>query len=277
VDLNVVRAGFLGVLQGLTEFLPVSSSGHLVLAQHLFGLKEPEMLFNVVVHLGSLAAICLVLRREVLRLAVEVAVLARTLVSRGSLAEAWRSRPDLRLLILLGLGTLPAGALGLAFRSAFESLFSSIQAVGAALLFTGLVLFLTRRFSHGSRGLGAVRVIDALAVGLAQAVAIAPGISRSGMTISSGIFLGIEREAAARYSFLLSIPVIVGAFILEAGHGSAGSFTPAAHMVGFVAAFLSGGLTLYVLLRLVRSGRLHYFAYYCWLIGALCLVLSLGG
>lgn len=272
----MVRAALLGVVQGLTEFLPVSSSGHLVLAQYLLGLKEPEMLFNVVVHLGSLAAICLVFRRDVLRLAVEAGVLAKTLAGRGSLAEAWRSRPDLRLLILLGVGTLPAGVLGLAFRSAFESMFSSVRGVGVALLLTGLFLFLTRRVSPSARGLGGMRAIDALAVGLAQALAIAPGISRSGMTISSGIFLGIEREAAARYSFLLSIPAIVGAFILEAGGGSAGSFPPAAQVVGFMAAFLSGGLALYALLRLVRSGRLHYFAYYCWLIGALCLVLSLG-
>ena len=273
----MVRAALLGVVQGLTEFLPVSSSGHLVVAQHLFGLKEPEMLFNAVVHLGSLAAICLVLRREVLRLAVEAGVLARTLAGRRSLAEAWRSRPDLRLLILLGVGTLPAGVLGLAFLSTLESMFSSVRGVGVEFLLTGLVLFLTRRFGPGVRGLDRMRVTDALVIGAAQAVAIVPAISRSGMTISSGIFLGIEREAAARYSFLLSIPAIVGAFILEVGGGSAGSFPPAAHAVGFVAAFLSGGLALYALLRLVRSGRLHYFAYYCWLIGGLCLVLSLGG
>jgi len=273
----VAPAAVLGVLQGLTEFLPVSSSGHLVLGQRLFGLQGSEMLFNVVVHLGSLAAVCLVLRRDLVKLLIEVGVVVKTVAGRGSLAEAWRERPEFRLLVLLALGTLPAGGVGLAFRSTFESLFSSSRGVGVALVFTGLVLYLTRRFGAGNRDVSRLRISDAVVIGLAQALAITPGVSRSGMTISSGLFMGVERETAARFSFLLSIPAIVGAFVVEIGDGSVGSFPLAAQVVGFVAAFLSGGAALYVLLRLVRSGKLHYFAYYCWLIGALCLVLSLGG
>ena len=275
--MNFLKAIILGLVQGLTEFLPVSSSGHLVLGQHLFGFREPEILFDVILHMGTLVAVILVFYREIWSLLLEFFRLPKTLTQDGGAKTAWRERPFFRLMLLIIVGLIPTGLMGVLLKDVFESLFASTLAVGIALLITGCVLFLTSRAPASGRDISGFKTRDALAVGIAQGLAITPGISRSGMTISTGLFLGLDRELAAKYSFLLSVPAILGALILEIKDGLSGSFGPAELAAGFIAALVSGYLALVLLLRLVRKGRLHYFAYYCWCIGLAALVWSLWG
>ncbi len=270
-------AVILGIIQGLTEFLPVSSSGHLVLAQHFFGLKEPEVFFDVVLHLGTLTAICLVFWPEIQSLVVEVIKLPRILTGRDALTVAWRERPYFRLLVLIIAGSVPTGFIGFIFKDFLESLFASTLAVGLALLITGLVLILTRLVKAGTKKITGFRVVDALLIGLAQGLAITPGVSRSGSTISTGLFLGLDRELAAKYSFLLSIPAILGALLLQFDGIAASSFSFSGLILGFMAAAVSGWFAIVILLKIVRRGNLYYFAYYCWLIGLLTLGLHLFG
>ncbi|MFH1091703.1 MAG: undecaprenyl-diphosphate phosphatase, partial [Pseudomonadota bacterium] len=226
-------------------------------------------------HVGTLGAVVVVFRREIASLILEFLSLPRTIGSTGSLVSAWRNRPHFRMLVLIVTGSIPTALIGFFFKDLFESLFASITAVGLALLFTGLFLFLTRFKPPAGRDILKFRTSDALLVGLAQGLAITPGVSRSGFTMSVGLFLGLDREISARYSFLLSIPAILGALALELRHVESGALGLAEMGTGLAAAFLSGWLTLIFLLRLVKRGRLHYFSYYCWLIGLAALTLSL--
>jgi len=271
LDLITFKAIILGVLQGLTEFLPVSSSGHLVLVQHLFGIANPELFFNVILHLGTLTAILIVFRVDIKLLAVEIFCLPETLRSRGQIKTAFQNRPDFRLLILILMGSIPTGLVGIIFKSSFESFFASTLIVGLALLFTGLILFLTKLIKNPAREITQFGILQALAIGLAQGLAITPGISRSGITIGCALFFGLEKKLATRYSFLLSIPAILGALVIETGNLSNSVFGLFDLGLGFLAALLSGWLALLLLIKMIRSGHFYYFSYYCWLIGLIIL------
>lgn len=273
----LIEALVLGIVQGLTEFLPVSSSGHLVLGQALLGIKEPEIFFDVMLHLGTLGAVCVVFRREIWSLIKEFFYLLRILFNKGALAAAWQERPTFKLLVLILAGTIPTGIIGIVFKDTFESMFASTLTVSFALLFTGLFLFLTGRIKQGTRDITGFRAVDALIIGLAQGLAIIPGISRSGATISTGLFLKLDRELIVRYSFLLSIPAILAALVLQVKDAGQSTFSPLGLSLGFLAALISGFLALLLLLKIVRGGRLHFFAYYCWLIGLTGLGLTLSG
>lgn len=273
--MDIIKPVVLGIVQGLTEFLPVSSSGHLVLGQKLFGLTEPELLFDVILHTGTLLAVVIIFHKEVIKLALETIRLPITIKSKKSIREAWSSNQDFRMLALIILGSIPTGLIGVLFKDAFKSLFGSTLAVGFALLFTGLLLILTIKVGQTGRLTDRFKASDALIIGAAQGLAITPGVSRSGFTICTALFLGIDRETAARYSFLLSIPAILGALILELRSFQPGAFGGVELTIGFIASFLSGLLALLALLKLVKQGKLHYFAFYCWLIGLVTIGLSL--
>ncbi len=254
-----LEAAWLAAVQGLTEFLPVSSSGHLVILQGVMHVPRQGIAFEVVVHLGTLVAVLAVYGRDLLCLL------------SGALR---REASSLRMLGLLALGSLPAGAAGILLGDRVRALFDSPLTASVMLLVTGGLLFATRwvRFSPRRPG-----VVSALVVGAAQAAALMPGISRSGSTIAAGLLRGLKREEAARFSFLLSVPAILGAGILElrkmdgAGVGL--------HLaVGFVVSAVTGYSALRLLLRFVRRGRLHLFSWYCWAAGiAGILVLTLEG
>lgn len=264
--LDSPRAAILGLVQGLTEFLPVSSSGHLVLAQKLLGLQEPELLFDVAVHVGTLFAVLLVFRADI-----------RAML-RGLWARDEEARKGRRLLLLVAAGSVPTAIIGLLFKDYFEALFASILAVGCALLITGFLLMATRLASRAGRGLEQTGWARAFAVGIAQGLAITPGISRSGATISAGLLLGLERELAARFSFVLSVPAILGALALQIRHLDAQAQVPLAPLlVGAAVAAASGYAALKLLLKLVKGGRLHWFAFYCWALGLLALAWALAG
>lgn len=266
---SLVPIVLLGLLQGLTEFLPVSSSGHLVLAQSLIpGFSQPGVLFDVTLHIGTLVAVCLYFWRDLW------AMLLSLFSSDHSEAAEFR-----HLLWLLIVGSAPTAAIGLLFRKQFERMFDDVWGVGLWFIITGLLLFITDRVAAPGRKLAAMGVIDALAIGIAQGLAIIPALSRSGSTIAVGVFLGLERELLVRYSFLLSIPAVAGAFVLELAahhHEALQGFDPLAYGAGTLAAGVVGYWSITVLLNMTRSRRLSLFAYYCFAVGGLALFLSAG-
>ena len=275
--MNYTEAILLGIIQGLTELLPVSSSGHLVLFQHLFGLKEAELFFDVCVHLGTLLAVIIVFRQEIKNIIFAMMRLLSSTGPKKSALQKIESDPDLKLALLIVIGSIPTAVLGLMFHNIADRLFSSPFFTGLMLMVTGLLLWLTRRANTGAGGtnIEGFSRTKAFVIGIVQGLAIIPGISRSGSTISIGLLLGINRETAARYSFLLSIPAIVGAGLLSL-KDSLSETDPVIWLSlwGAAAAALVGYTALKVLLGLVKKGHLHLFAPYCWLVGILAIVLS---
>lgn len=273
--MDIRYAAVLGVIQGLTEFLPVSSSGHLVLFQNLFGLREPEIFFDVSLHMGTLVAICVFFFKDLREIATTLFSVSTWSVREDSLWQSLSQKSEMRLLGLILVGTVPTAFLGLLFRPVAAEVFSSVQIVGIMLLVTGLLLWLTRGLKRGGRNAAQLKIWDALFIGVIQGVAILPGISRSGATIAMGLFRGLNRETAARYSFLLSIPAILGAMVSELGETAASGFPPAGVLLlGVFIAAVAGYGALRVLIHLVKKGDLHAFAPYCWLLGVLAIVRS---
>jgi len=266
---SLVPAVLLGLLQGLTEFLPVSSSGHLALAQSLIpGFSQPGVLFDVTLHIGTLVAVCIYFWQDLRGMALSLFYSGR--------GDAAASR---RMLWLLIAGSVPTAAIGLLFRKQFEAMFSDVYGVGVWFIVTGALLFLTDRVSTRGRELSAMGLLDALVIGVAQGLAIIPSLSRSGATIAAGVFLGLERGLLVRYSFLLSIPAVAGAFVLELvthRHEALQGFDPLAYGAGTLAALVVGYWSIGVLLNMTRSRRLSVFAYYCWAVGGLALFLAVG-
>ena len=256
----------MGIVQGITEFLPVSSSGHLVILQELgkLGPAKDLVFFDVILHLGSLTSICLIFFNELWAIAKGVSSCFRP----SGFKAAWREQPYLRLLAWLILGTIPAALFGAAAQDYIESMFADIHGVGVALIINAMILFSTRLAPTGGRNLENLTPGSAVVVGLAQAVATFPGISRSGSTIVAGLWLGLDRETAGRFSFLLAIPIILGAASLKAiklDQIPSGFLLLAAS--GYVASVISSLIALKLLLGFIRHGRLHWFGFYCMLVG----------
>ena len=270
-----IEAVVLGIVQGLTEFLPVSSSGHLVLVHHMFGLVEPELLFDICVHVGTLAAVLVVFHRDILQMFSAVIQLPGLVRSAGGLGALVANHPEVRLMAMIVIGSIPTAVLGVMFAKIAEQLFGTVWLVGAALMTTGTFLWFTRRQNTSGRPIKSMRLKDALIIGLAQGLAIIPGISRSGATISAALYLGVDRELAGRFSFLLAIPAILGALVLGLDSDAFHTDLPVTTIIsGSLAAAGVGYLALVVLLKIVRRGQLHRFAPYCWLVGFAAIVLS---
>jgi len=265
--MSIVQALILGIVQGATEFIPVSSSGHLVLVPWLLNWPEPGLVFDTIVHWGTLLAILAVFWRDILALA---RAWMRSLVDRNL------SQGEARLAWLIVVGTLPAALMGYLWEDFFESLLSQPGWVSVFLLVTGAILALSERLGKRRRSMGDLSWLDSLLIGLAQGLAIAPGISRSGATIAMGLLRGIEREAAARYSFLLATPIIFGAGLLQLAEllqGGAGGANWPLLTIGFLAAAISGYVCIRFLLAYLQQGRLYVFATYCWLAGSASLII----
>jgi len=263
--MNILQALILGLVQGATEFIPVSSSAHLVLVPWLLGWPEPGLSFDTIVHWGTLVAVLLVFWRDF------VALVGAWL--RGWQERDWSS-PPARLAWWLILGTVPGVVLGLLLEDFFEALFSTPATVAGLLLVTAAILALSERLGRRTRDLETMTATDALLIGLGQACAIAPGISRSGATIAVGLLQGLKRDVAARFSFLLSTPIILGAGVLPLKDllGTSGWTAQIPLLaVGFLAAAGSGYACIRFLLSFLQRGRLYGFAVYCALVGMGCL------
>jgi len=271
-----LQSVMLGIIQGLTEFLPVSSSGHLVLLQNLFGIREPELLFDISLHLGTLLAVFIVFYKEILRILQTLLRLPALIKSSGNLKSVFADNEEIRIFALILIGSIPTAILGILFHKIADQIFGAVWIVGVMLLVTGTLLWFTRQMSDEGRPLIKVSIRDALMIGLIQGMAIMPGISRSGATITMALFLGMNREVAGRYSFLLSIPAILGALILGLNSTIIQTDIPGKTiLLGTVIAGIVGYIALKVLLRMVKQGHLYYFAPYCWLLGAATLIWSL--
>ncbi|MGB9837302.1 undecaprenyl-diphosphatase UppP [Methanothermobacter sp.] len=275
--MDVLQAIIIGIVQGLTEFLPISSSAHLVLVPEIMGVTS-SLAFDTVLHVGTLVAVVTYFWSDIVHM-IRSFISSLTDIPRGNFRNGIEEDPFKRLAWMVIIGTMPAGLAGILLKDFFESLFSSITAVGFFLIVTGLLLWSSERISARIKEKLPVEklgVRDSLIIGGAQALAIAPGISRSGATISAGLFLGFERELAARYSFLLSIPAIVGAALIQAKDISAGMDLLGASMIaGFVASAVSGYIAIKFLLKLIRERDLYVFAYYCFVLGIVILGVSL--
>lgn len=267
--MSLIHAFLLGLLQGATEFLPVSSSGHLVLVPWFLGWPAPGLVYDALVHWGTAVAVVAYFWREWAALLGA----AWRAVRRRSLAD-----PQARLLALLILGTIPGAVIGWLLEDFFAGMFNRPAAASAFLLVTAAVLALSERFSSRERGMDHLSWVDVLAIGLAQAAAILPGLSRSGMTIAAGMGRGLRRESAARFSFLLSTPIILGAGLLQVWNlvqaGALAAQAPAL-VVGFLSALATGLACIHYLLRYLQRYPLYPFAVYCAGLGVLGLIITL--
>jgi undecaprenyl-diphosphatase len=267
------QAVVLGIVQGATEFLPVSSSGHLVLVPWLLGWQlEGQVFFpfSVVVHWGTVAAVILSMRSD---LASVLAAAVRSLIVRRPLGTS-----ESRLAWMLVLASLPAALAGLLFGEQVEQAFGEPRTVGLLLLATATILLIGERLGQRERGLDELGASDSLVVGFGQALALFPGISRSGATISVGLSRGLARVAAARFSFMLAVPIMIGAgavALLDLAEESSTGVDLSPLLIGFMSAAAVGTLAIRWLLRYLSSGSLHRFAVYCALVGGLTVVLSL--
>ena len=257
--LELLRAVVLGIVQGLTEFLPVSSSGHIELFKAILGddaVGEESLLMTVLLHFATALATMWVFRKDI-----------------GSIVAGLfgGNRDDLEFALKIAVSMLPAGFVGLLFEDELNALFSQrIVLVGCMLIVTGLLLFLADRAKDTNRD---VTVLDSLLIGISQAIAMLPGISRSGATISTSVLLGIDRNKAARFSFLMVVPLIFGKVLLDLIDGDLGNQQAAwtEYGAGFVAAFVTGVFACRLMIRLVQKSQLRYFAYYCFVAAAFAI------
>lgn len=273
-SIDLIQAIILGFIQGATEFIPVSSSGHLVIVPWLFGWDKPSLLFDTMLHWGTLLAIFIVFWRDFLAM-IRAWFLS---IARRSLAD-----PDARTAWFIIVGTLPAVVAALLFEEQFEAMFLNPRGVGFFLLVTATLLFfseqITQRRAYAGRTLAQMTWRDAIVIGVAQALALFPGVSRSGSTIAAGLAMGIHREQAARFSFLLGTPAFFGAGLLqvvkvtgEDANLLVGNLAPIA--VGFAVAAFTGVVVIRFLLGYLRNHTLYIFSVYCVVLGLLTIGLT---
>lgn len=275
--MSFISSFLLGLIQGVAEFLPISSSGHLAIAQNLLGMQDagvvPEF-FDVLLHLGTLLAVFVAYWAEIKAMVAELVYGVRDIARHSTPTPV---PPARRLILLIIVGTLPLFAV-LPVKDKIEGLSTNMVFIGTALLVTGCLLFASDRVRKGRKTEASAGVLSALLVGVGQAIATAPGISRSGMTITAGCFVGYERKYAVRFSFLLSIPAVLGANILSLKDaleaGVDWSQVPV-YLIGVVTAAVVGYLCIRLLKMIADKGKFGFFAYYCWAAGILTLVLNI--
>lgn len=246
--MELYQAFILGLLQGLTEFLPVSSSGHLVIGQKIFNLSHPPVFFDILVHMGTLLSIIIYLRKKIFSFYF-----------------------NLRYWPLIIIGSLPAALAGFFLNDYLISVFDSLTLVGGCLLVTAFLLFSTYLVKNNQKDLNKIRPKDALAIGLLQSLALLPGISRSGSTITAGLWRGLKQESAFLFSFFLGAPAMVGALVLQLTDFSSNNVEILPSLLGLITAAISGLLALKILEKTLASRKLFYFAFYCLLLGLIIL------
>ncbi|MEW6095990.1 MAG: undecaprenyl-diphosphate phosphatase [bacterium] len=265
--MSILDALILGIVQGLTEFIPISSSAHLVIVPKLLQIDKPPLVFDVFLHFGTLLALILIYWQDILRLITACGDIFLKREFKGIEEDIYK-----RLAFLIILTTIPTGFMGIFFKEYVEILFKNVISVGFFLLGTGFILAIGQRKLGGKKDILNITIVDALLIGLAQGLAIAPGISRSGITIVAGLSRGVNKELSANYAFLAAIPVILAATILEAKE--LGECVISLHiiLIGVLSAFISGYLAIKILLKIVRRGKLSIFPLYCWIVGLIVIL-----
>lgn len=262
--MKIIHILMLGILQGLTEFLPISSSGHLVLAESGFkNFKRPGVSLELFLHMGTLIAIIIYFRKDIKNILMDLKNSDNETDIHG---RRWS--------MLIILGSIPTAIIGFCFEDLFERIFTNVRLVGMSLIITGLLLWLSDRVKGRNKKISGMTLWDAIGIGFVQGLAITPGISRSGSTIATGIFMGLDRDTSARFSFLLSIPAIFGAFLFEIkAIYDIMHINLFYYLSGAIVAGVIGYFCIMLLLKMVVSKRLSPFAYYCWILGILALLI----
>ncbi|WP_432644713.1 undecaprenyl-diphosphate phosphatase [Methanobrevibacter sp.] len=273
--MDILQAIIIGIVQGLTEFLPVSSSAHLVFAHNLLNV-ESSLAFDILLHLGTLIAVLWFFRWDIIKM-IKSWWLSIGDILQGRFKEGFYADSYKRLAWYVILATIPVGIVGVLFDDAVESFFAGALYVPAFFLFvTGTILYLSQRMNSGKINKENFSKSEALVMGLGQACAILPGLSRSGTTIAAGLVMGLDKEFAARFSFILSIPAIFGAFVFKLGDiGSAIDVNFLPIFIGFIASIIAGYLAIKWMLDLIKNKSLDIFAYYCWLMGIIVFMGSI--
>jgi undecaprenyl-diphosphatase len=267
--MSALQAIVLGLVQGLTEFLPISSSGHLRIVPALFGWGDPGAAFTAVIQLGTMAAVLLYFRADLRRIARAWLQSLRDPAVRGDL--------DARMGWYIILGTIPISVLGLAFKDPIETKFRNLELIGTTLIVFGLVMLAAEAMSRRDRTLREINSRDGMIIGFAQALALVPGVSRSGATISAGLLRNFDRAAAARYSFLLSVPAVVLSGLFELRHAGEGNLPIGATALATLLAFVTGYASIALLLRYLARHSIAVFVAYRVLLGVLVIALAASG
>lgn len=274
-EIDILQAIVLGIVQGLTEWLPISSSGHLALVQLTMDLEVP-IFYDVILHIGTLAGVFAIYHRDIAGILRSTVASGKGSSKRKSIEEVAKYPQGRRMLWLIILGTIPTGIIGLAFRSFFESSFYDPVSIAVGFIITGALVLVTGLLKPGQKKLGSA---DAILIGIGQGISIFSSISRSGATLSAGLFRGVEREQLVRYSFLLSIPAILGAAAIdvvamdEQQKAQLASIGAESYIAGAVVSAAVGYASIRILIKLVIKGKFYLFAFYCFAIGVATLFL----
>lgn len=272
--LDILSAIILGAVQGISEFLPISSSGHLVLIPALLGI-ETGLAFDTILHIGTLVAIFTFFWKDIINLIKGFILSIIDLTEGVDIFKRELHRvPEKRFAWLIIVGTIPTGIMGILLKDAIETIFRGTLFVGIFLLVTAAVLYYSERHSSGQITQKDMSFKQALIVGICQGLAVFPGISRSGSTIASGLCLGLNREYAARYSFLLSIPAVIGAGLIQIKDIATLDASVSVLLAGFISSVIFGYLSIKLLMKMIKGWSLDIFAYYCTIIGIITIILS---
>lgn len=272
--MDIIQAIIIGLVQGLTEFLPVSSSAHLIFAQQALGVADVGLAFDVLLHVGTLVAVIVYFFNDIIEM-IKGFFLSLVDLKEGKFIPELKRDPYKKLAWLTIIATIPVGVVGILFNDIVEELFTGLTVPAFLLLITGCLLYASQRMNSGRIDVTNITVKEALIMGCGQALAILPGLSRSGTTIATGLFAGLDKEFAAKFSFILSIPAILGAAVVQLKDLGSANIEFSACIAGFIVAAISGYFAISFLLKLVREKSLDIFAYYCWIVGIIILVGSI--
>lgn len=273
--MNLIEAVILGIFQGIAEFLPISSSGHLVLLQKLFGIKEGNLFFTEMLHFGTLISIIVVYFNDIIKIIAEFFKLIFSILKREKIRSINKYQ---KLGILIILGSIPTAIIGIFFQDFFESLYASVLPIGFAFLLTGLLLWVSEKNSYQNKNIKAMSFLDAIIIGTAQGIAIIPGISRSGSTIVAGLLRGLSKPLATEYSFLLALPATLGAGLLgiiDIMKSDTKVLINFPLLIGVILSTIVGIFSIKFLINLINKNKLHYFSYYLWIIGIITILSQL--
>src|SRR5574344_2045765 len=272
--MDIIQAIIIGLVQGLTEFLPVSSSAHLVFIQHLLGLTDSSIAFDVLLHVGTLVAVVVYFFKDICLMIYAFFLSLKDLFT-GKFMKGVKEEPYKKLAWLVIIATIPVGVVGLLFNDAVTALFSGITIPAFFLLITGVLLYVSQRMKTGEIDESNIGLKESIIMSCGQAIAVMPGLSRSGTTIAAGLFSGLDKEFAAKFSFILSIPAILGAALVQLKYLPAIDANIGAYIAAFIVAAISGYLAIKFLLKIIQEKSLDIFAYYCWIVGIIVLIGSL--
>ena len=275
IYLSFIQAIILGIFQGIAEFLPISSSGHLAILQTLFGIKEGNLFFTEMLHFGTLISIVVVYFADIYKMVIEFFNLIFSLI-KGNKVKKLNKYQKLALLIIVG--SIPTAIIGLLFEDLFESLYTSILPIGIAFLVTGVLLWVAEKKAFQNKNIKGMSFFDSLFIGTFQGIAIIPGISRSGSTIVAGLFRGLNKPLATEYSFLLALPATFGAGLLgiiKVIKSNSQILIDFPLIIGVLISTIVGILSIKLLVKLLNNNKLHYFSYYLWFIGIITIISQL--